>query len=327
MRCDNLSRTVVKRARGALAALGLLAGALGLVAPSSAAAQAIVIELSTAAPPITHRAKPGPLIEVVALESQRRPAAAIEQAETGVETPVAFVPPPEVTAAPAVEVEAPVAAAAPLQLDARFVAASERRLAQLRAVEPGKLDAVLRKLERSGQVEVLARPRLVDENASAAVTLERPADIQDGSRRPYFQAYGAELKLRPNLGDGLLHVELKAEVDGDAKGLETGTLREGQTLVMSAVSIHAEAARLDPPRADLLSRMFAKRPEPQTQLAVIVTAKARDVAEPPVPLQLDHAPRGPPQRTGLAGLAGKAWRLMEAPYRGAKAVLSAIGMA
>jgi hypothetical protein len=324
MRCDKVSTELVKRARGALAGLGLLVSALGLGAPTSAAAQAVIIELSTAAPPVTHRARPGPLIEVVSLESHRLPPAPVETADTGSVSPVAFTPALEVTSEPAAELDAPLATGRdPTLLEARFVAASERGLAQLRAMEPSKLEAALRKLQRKGEVQVLAQPRLSDENQSAAVSVERPADAQEALQRRPFQAYGAELKLRRNLGDGLLRVDLKTEVDGDARGLESSALRQGQTLVMTG----AEAPRLEQPRASLLSPTVLRRPEPRTRLAVIVTARAADVAEPPTPLQLNHSPRGPPGRSRLAILAGHIRRLLEKPYGGAKAVLSAIGLA
>ena len=54
MWCDNSSRTVVNRLRAAFTTLrvgaAVLAGALAVALPGAAAGQALVIELSTAAP-------------------------------------------------------------------------------------------------------------------------------------------------------------------------------------------------------------------------------------------------------------------------------------
>src|SRR5204863_8565468 len=124
----------------------VLAGALAVALPGAAAGQALVIELSTAAPQVTKPEKSGPLIEIVELTpSKNRPT--IEIGDVALELPQRGVAPPPVEEATAIETAAVAASTAPpVRLDARVITVSERRLKQLDGLDAPAMDAALERL-------------------------------------------------------------------------------------------------------------------------------------------------------------------------------------
>lgn len=336
MWCDNSSRTVVNRLRAAFTTLrvgaAVLAGALAVALPGAAAGQALVIELSTAAPQVTKPEKSGPLIEIVELTpSKNRPT--IEIGDVALELPQRGVAPPPVEEATAIETAAVAASTAPpVRLDARVITVSERRLKQLDGLDAPAMDAALERLERKGEVEVIAHPTLyaaAGQAASfttAAARSDEPSEAEEPSDVE-FRPYGADLTLRPSLGDdGSVRVAVKAEFAGEAtQSLEgAADLGRGKTLI---VTTPYERAAIHKPHRGLFGGVF-KRSEPRIQLAMIVSAQPPGAAEPDSASEpagrgvLAGAPRGPPKRTLLASVFAQAQKVLDPPYRTVRAGLA-----
>jgi hypothetical protein len=301
----------------------MLAGLLMLAAPGSAAAQALVIELSSGAPSVTRPERQGPLIEIVSL-TPPKPRGVMEIGDVTLEIA------PKAAAELPVEIEVVDKDAAQVRLEARLVATSERRLKEIDGLTGPELDAALQRLERSGEATIIAQPTLFAASGQAAsfsASGDRPVETEEAGDEPStfaFKPYGADLTLRPQLGDdGSVRLHLQAEIKGDtARRLESSAnLRAGENLVVSTPFEDAAPTR----QAGLPA--LARPLESPKQLALIVSASAPDaaadaVASSPVRGGLDGAPRGPPRRTFLASLVSKVRGALDSPYRTVRAGLT-----